>query len=207
MPHYAPRPKFPASAPRGHTPSAWPKARGLRRARISRWRPDVHGPGQARHGQPGHAVFGHDLAGTGHESSASLTIGGQLTAPAIVVQLGARGGADGHRAALRRAVRGRRPAHGAGLRGGAAQGLRPRCDGDDRGRPAPPGNHGGQPYRYARTPGMVLGRSATGRSPVAGFPRSRTRRRRGGPAISPVMWNSGATPSTTSSGPRRHHWR
>jgi Biotin carboxylase, N-terminal domain len=84
---------------------------------------------------------------------------------------GARGGADGHRAALRRAVRGRRPAHRAGLRGGAAQGLRPRRDGDDRGRPAPPGHHGGLADRGVR-------RHGPGGRGAAGLP-CRTRRDRG----------------------------
>ena len=46
---------------------------------------------------------------------------------------GPGGGAYRDRAALRRDVRGQRPAHRAGLRGGAAQGLRPGRDGDDSG--------------------------------------------------------------------------
>ena len=84
---------------------------------------------------------------------------------------GARGGADGHRTALRRDVRGRRPAHRAGLRGRAAQGLRPRRDGDDRGRPAPPGHHRGLADRGVRRHGP-RGRGA------AGIPQG-TRRDRG----------------------------
>ena len=47
----------------------------------------------------------------------------------------------------------RRPADRAGLRGGTAQGLRPRRDGDDSGRPAPPGHHRGLADRGVRRHG------------------------------------------------------
>ena len=73
---------------------------------------------------------------------------------------GPGGGTDGHRAALRRDVRGRRPAHRAGLRGGAAQGLRPGRDGDDSGRPAPPGHHRGLADRGVRRHGAGGGGAA-----------------------------------------------
>ena len=65
-----------------------------------------------------------------------------------------------HRAALRRDVRGRRPAHRAGLRGGAAQGLRPGRDGDDSGRPAPSGHHRGLADRRVRRHGAGGGGAA-----------------------------------------------
>ena len=85
------------------------------------------------------------------------------------------GGADRDRAALRRDVRGRRPAHRAGLRGGAAQGLRPGRDGDDSGRPAPPGHHRGLADRGVR-------RHGPGGSGAAGLPQgTRGDRGPGGP--------------------------
>ena len=112
---------------------------------------------------------------------------------------GPGGGADGDRAALRRDVRGRRPAHRAGLRGGAAQGLRPGRDGDDSGRPAPSGHHRGLADRGVR-------RHGPGGGGAAGLPQgTRRRSRTPGPAGRATRnWSPSSTPAARRSAPR---WR
>ena len=92
-----------------------------------------------------------------------------------------------------------RPAHRAGLRGGAAQGLRPGRDGDGSGRPAPPGHHRGLADRGVR-------RHGPGGGGAAGLPQgTRRRSRTPWPAGRATRnWSPSSTPAARRSAPR---WR
>ena len=90
-----------------------------------------------------------------------------------------------------------RPAYRAGIRGGAAQGLRPRRDGDDRGRPAPPGPHRGVADRRVR-------RHGAGRRGAAGLPVGARLDQAPGPRRATTSWSPSSTPGARRSAPR---WR
>ena len=154
-------------------------ARRVRRRGADRAGPHRRIRGRAAGQQPAAPGRGdrRRRRGQGHRVPAAVRgapAAGRLAGRHARFHGGPGGGADGDRAALRRDVRGRRPADRAGLRGGAAQGLRPGRDGDDSGRPAPPGHHRGLADRGVRRHGPG-GRGAAG-LPQGTRRRSRTRR-------------------------------
>ena len=179
-------------------------ARRVRRRGGHRAGPHRRARGRAAGEQPAAPGRGdrRRRRGQGHRVPAAVRgapAAGRLAGRHARFHGGPGGGADGDRAALRRDVRGRRPAHRAGLRGGAAQGLRPGRDGDDSGRPAPSGHHRGLADRGVR-------RHGPGGGGAAGLPqgtrrRSRTRWPAGRATRS---WSPSSTPAARRSAPR---WR